>query len=80
MQQCKLFYSKVVDCGSPVNPDNGQVDISNGTTFGSTAIYTCDPGYTLSGSHKLRTCGADAVWFPTEPTCNSRLTCSLNCG
>ena len=59
---------KVVNCGSLTNPDNGQVDTFVGTTFGSTATYTCDTGYTLSGS-QTRTCGADGLWTSSEPFC-----------
>ena len=59
---------KVVNCGSLVNPDNGQVDTASGTIFGRLATYTCDTGYTLSGS-KTRTCGADGMWMPSKPLC-----------
>ena len=61
-----------VDCGSLTNPANGQVDTSSGTTFGSTATYTCAIGYTLSGSQS-RTCGADGNWTSSEPSCNGKL-------
>ena len=57
-----LLYS-AVDCGPLIDPDNGQVDTSNETTFGSTATYTC---HKESGS---RTCGADGLWTSTEPNC-----------
>ena len=59
---------KVVNCGHLINPDHGQVDTSSGTTFGSTAIYTCDTGYSLSGS-QTSTCGADGMWIPSKPLC-----------
>ena len=65
----KYYPLSAVNCGPLTNPDNGQVDTSNGTTFGSTATYTCDTGYTLSGSQS-RTCGADEMWISTEPTCS----------
>ena len=42
---------------------NGQV-----VTIGNTATYTCDTGYTLSGSQS-RTCGADGNWTFSEPLC-----------
>ena len=58
----------VNDCGPLNHPDNGQVDASSGTTFGSTATYTCDTGYTLSGSQS-RTCGADGMWTSTQTYC-----------
>ena len=58
----------VINCGSLNDPDNGQVDSSSGTTFGSTATYTCDTGYTLSGSQS-RTCGTDGSWTFQSPSC-----------
>ena len=45
--------------------------MSNGTTFGSTAIYTCDTGYTLSGSSS-RTCRTNGLWTFFEPLCISK--------
>ena len=39
-----LFYSSPVDCGSPCNPQNGSVTSYTGTTNGSVAFYSCDPG------------------------------------
>ena len=58
----------VTNCGLLTDPDNGQVNTSSGTTFGSTATYTCDNGYALSGS-QTRTCGADGNWTSSEPFC-----------
>ena len=63
-----VSISTAVDCGPLADPDSGQVDTSSGTIFGSTATYTCDTGYTLSGS-QTRTCGADGLWTPSEPIC-----------
>ena len=57
-----------VDCGQLTDPDNGLVDTSYGTTFRSTATYTCDTGYALSGS-QTRSCGADGNWTSSEPFC-----------
>ena len=59
----------VKDCGPLSDPDNGIVDTSFGTTFGSRAAYTCDTGYKLFGS-PLRTCGAFGLWTPTQPHCD----------
>ena len=61
-----------VDCGPLTNLTNGLVHTSNGTTFGSTATYTCDTGYMLSGSQS-RTCGADGSWTSLEPFCEGSL-------
>ena len=60
-----------VDCGPLPAPTNGRVDTSNGTTFESTATYTCDTGYTLSGS-QIRTCGADKSWDLSAPGCERK--------
>ena len=72
MYVIKLHYKSIstvsVDCGSLTNPNNGLVDTSSGTTFESTATYTCDIGYTLSGSQS-RTCGAEGLWTFSEPIC-----------
>ena len=59
----QLLYVIVIDCGLLMDPDSGQVDMSNGTTFGSTATYTCQMA---AGS---RTCGADGSWTSAEPNC-----------
>ena len=61
----------VVDCGPLGNSVNGQVDMSSGTTFMSTATYTCNAGYKRIGAIS-RTCGSDGVWFPAAPTCKRK--------
>ena len=67
-----IILSVVVDCEPIGNPVNGQVIImSSGTTFMSTATYTCNTGYIVTGS-SLRTCGSDGVWSPAAPTCDSK--------
>ena len=57
-----------MDCGQP-DPanDNGDVIVDT-TTFESTASYTCDDGYILTGSVTV-TCQADATWSDTAPEC-----------
>ena len=61
-----------MDCGPLTDPANGQVDHTAGTTFGQTAIYSCNTGYNLVGD-STRTCQADGVWFGSAPTCQSML-------
>ena len=58
----------VIDCGPLTAPSKGQVNTSSGTIFGSTAMYTCDTGYTLSGS-QTRTCEAGGNWSSIDPVC-----------
>ena len=57
------FCDEAINCGPLTDPDNGQVDTSNGTTFGRIATYAC---CRESGS---RTCGADGMWTSEEPNC-----------
>ena len=72
------LMGSVVDCGPPANPADGQVDISNGTVFGSTAIYICDEGYILSGAQN-HTCEADGVWSLSIPSCQSECVYISTC-
>ena len=60
-----------VDCGS-LSLTNGDVQLSSGTTLGSTASYTCNVGYELSGSDR-RTCRADGAWSGSTPSCSREL-------
>ena len=66
-----IILSIVIDCEPLGNHVNGQVDMSSGTTFMSTATYTCNAGYDLTGPIS-RTCGSDGVWSPAAPTCVSK--------
>ena len=69
------FFSVAVNCGGLVSPANGQVTAST-TTLDSTATYSCNNGYTLSGS-ATRNCQADATWSSTEPTCTRKYAISI---
>ena len=62
------LYFSVVDCGSLESPDNGTVDLSEGTTFGSTAVYSCDEIFVLDGN-STRVCLSSGVWSNEPPTC-----------
>ena len=62
-----ILIATPVQCGQLINPTNGQVTVS-GTIEGSTASYTCNEGFTLSGSTS-RTCGSDGAWRPAAPIC-----------
>ena len=42
------------------------------TTFGSTATYSCNTGYSLTGA-ATRTCQADGTWSGTVPTCSPQM-------
>ncbi|HEY3449985.1 MAG TPA: hypothetical protein VGK67_26775 [Myxococcales bacterium] len=63
-----------VSCGTaPVVANAGSPTVSGGlgggtsTTVGATAVYACDPGYTLAGSSPV--CGSGGTWS-AAPTCN----------
>ena len=58
----------IVGCGIPAFSDFGSVG-SNLTTYESTANYSCDTGYNLTGS-MTRTCGGNGNWSGTAPTCS----------
>ena len=57
-----------VNCGNLTDPANGSVNHTGGTTFGQTAIYSCDIGYNPVGD-STRTCQAEGNWSGNAPTC-----------
>ncbi len=59
--------SIVIPCGNPPPITNGLVSLS-GTTVGDTATYSCNTGYSLSGSAIIVTCLATGSWS-TPPSC-----------
>lgn len=63
----------VANCPALPGPTSGSVSAPT-LTFGSTANYACDSGYTLTGS-ATRTCKTDGTWSDTAPTCTIK-----NCG
>ena len=64
----KPFHSPLaVDCGTLSSPMNGDVSLT-GTTFESTAEYTCDSGFLLMGVES-RQCLANRTWSDESPTC-----------
>lgn len=69
---CNVCSSPVVDCGLLSSPINGDVAFSS-TTFGSTATYSCSPGFILQGFSR-RVCTSDGTWSDSEPTCVRKCT------
>ena len=52
------------------------VDVSQGTTFGQMATYSCNGGYELTGG-ATRTCQTTG-WSGSAPTCGEFKTCGIN--
>uniref|UniRef100_A0AAV2LT87 CUB and Sushi multiple domains 1 n=1 Tax=Knipowitschia caucasica TaxID=637954 RepID=A0AAV2LT87_KNICA len=58
---------KIISCGELHSPPFG-TKLGTLNTFGATAIFMCNHGYTLVGSH-VRECGANGLWSGTETRC-----------
>ncbi|XP_050987326.1 CUB and sushi domain-containing protein 3 isoform X1 [Labeo rohita] len=58
---------KIISCGELPTPPNGK-KIGTQTTFGATAIFTCNSGFILVGS-TVRECLASGLWSGTETRC-----------
>ena len=69
-----LFSLPAIDCGPPPQPANSAIQ-STTTTFGSIAIYSCNPGYELSTGTAtfIRECLGTAEWSGATPSCDSEL-------
>ncbi|TSK31354.1 CUB and sushi domain-containing protein 3 [Bagarius yarrelli] len=63
----KIPRCSVISCGEQSTPANGQ-KIGTQTTFGATAIFTCEAGYMLVGS-TVRECLSSGLWSGTETRC-----------
>ena len=62
----------MINCGTLTNPANGRVSYTAGTTFGQTATYSCNTGYSLVGD-SIRMCQTTGVWSRSTPTCQGML-------
>ena len=58
-------------CPTLSDPTNGIVDVAS-NNLESTATYTCDTGYNLTGGSTTKTCGSDGVWSDSDPTCTHK--------
>ena len=68
----------VGDCGMPDNIgsfSNGNYD-GGPTAEGVTWTFTCDTGYSLSGSASM-TCGSGGLWSSSVPECGEHFFCWL---
>ena len=66
-----------MECPPLTNPENGMVMV-DGVIEISTAIYSCNTGFNINGSHS-RTCGPDGTWSGTEPSCQSKNLNDFKC-
>ena len=69
------FVTAQVTCPRPVAPTNGRIVTSTTSQIyqvGSTARFTCNLGYTLSGSASI-TCQTGGTWSSPYPTCTGKL-------
>lgn len=57
-----------VDCGPLEAPVNTLIN-SVSTTYGSTAVYQCEPGYILTGNVSTRECLVNGSWSNKPPRC-----------
>ncbi|ELU05207.1 hypothetical protein CAPTEDRAFT_227166 [Capitella teleta] len=57
-----------VDCGHPGFTNNSVLFVSNNSSFGSEAVYSCNIGYDSLSSTKL-TCLSNGTWSSPPPTC-----------
>ena len=57
----------VISCGDLPTPPNGK-KIGTQSTFGASAIFSCNPGYVLSGS-TVRECLLSGLWSGDETRC-----------
>ena len=58
----------VTNCSTLPNLENGQVNISNGTAFGSVATFQCNAEYMLS-HQEVVLCAKNGTWTPSIPIC-----------
>lgn len=70
---CNSLLSFTAKCPDLSDPDSGTLSM---TTTGSitTASFTCQSGYYLSGAFIL-TCGTDELWSDDPPTCSMHFYC-----
>lgn len=63
-----MFYFHIADCGLLADPPGGSVNISAGTTYLNEAIFSCDVGYTMTGSN-TSICQDNGQWSNVDPLC-----------
>ena len=66
-----LHTHKVVDCGAPNNPANGDVAFTL-TVYNAFAVYSCEEGYNLVPTETFRTCEANGNWSGDDRACQRK--------
>ncbi|XP_072396415.1 uncharacterized protein [Diabrotica undecimpunctata] len=67
---------EALQCEPPVEIANGVIDISNGTSYGSSIQYSCNNGFILEGQSIL-TCLANGQYDQSPPACEMPTTTTL---
>ena len=74
-------YLTVIMCPDLPDPENGDIEYSTDLTATfeapTTAVYKCDPGYSLVGGDTVRMCtgtgeSTDGDWTGSAPTCDGK--------
>ena len=66
--ETRLLISSIPGCGPLESPDNGFVDLSEGTQVGNLALYFCDSPFDLVGD-RVRICQGNGLWNGSDPLC-----------
>lgn len=56
-------------CKQPRSPANADVVGLDLPSYGYTLVYSCQPGYFLSGGSEHRVCRSDSSWTGKVPVC-----------
>ena len=65
------FNHTAKDCGPLLGPADGAVDLSSGTEFGATALFSCDAGFDMIGTF-TRDCLSTGLWSGENPICDRK--------
>ncbi len=84
---CLLIVSHTANCPDLPSLTNGMIMYSAGSTnnrpFGSSAVHSCNTGYTLTGGTftggTTRVCVTGRIWDGSPPTCQGELNSCTVC-
>ena len=78
-----IVSTLAIACEDLPDPSNGEINFSLDKTapfeFETTATYSCDPGFGISGGDPVRTCGGDGSspsgeWTGNASTCEGQFS------